>query len=133
MGIQDNYKKALIRATFLLSLLITFQTNWLSAQMANIQVTVQSGNSTTTCNDIFNAPEPRWGVNVNFIGYVTYPADGGCFNNTPNLHFNEAYECFPDAPKTLTICFDSFEDDGSNCNTNKKCREIICQDYAVPL
>ncbi|MEM9821851.1 MAG: hypothetical protein AAF985_12300, partial [Bacteroidota bacterium] len=132
MSIQTNHKKTLISAALLLFFQTVFPSNWIFAQ-ANIQVTIESGNSTTTCSDFLSAPEPRWRVNVQNTGWVIYPIDGSCFSNPPNVQFDEQYECFSEAPSMITVCFESFEDDGSSCNPDEKCLESICNNYPVPL
>ncbi len=119
-----------MKFSFLLLTFLTFS-NINFAQL-NVQVTVNSGTSTTTCGDNFGAADPHWRVNVANLGWTTYPASGFCYQNPPFLQHNEQYTCPADLPNHIQVCFRAFEDDGSFCTPSHSCNEIICEFYEVP-
>lgn len=102
----------------------------------NIQVTVDNGNSTTTCTDPFGAPDPMWSVRVNWLDWVDYPSDANCYEDTPNLQYNQTFNCFSSIPPMLSVCFRAFENDPNpfnNCDISMTCMEEICVDFPIPL
>ena len=98
----------------------------------NLNVTVESGNSTTTCSDNFGSPDPHWRVRINNQGWTTYPATNFCYQNTPFLQFSEPYLCPTQLPNQVEVCFRAFEDDGSFCTPSHSCNEVICENFPVP-
>ncbi|MEZ4949504.1 MAG: SprB repeat-containing protein [Saprospiraceae bacterium] len=100
---------------------------------ASLQVIVTGGNSTTSCTDIFSAPDPLWQVNVNNAGWNTYPFVNNCFNTFPHTAYSQNYNCPFDLPATIDVCFKAFENDGLfGCQISESCTEQICQTYPVP-
>ncbi len=98
----------------------------------NVQVRVNSGNSSTTCTDGFfgGSPEPHWRVEIAGQGWTTYPQAGLCFTNPPNTQYDEDFIC--SYPNQLQVCFRAFEDDGGACIVSEDCVETVCQNFAVP-
>lgn len=99
---------------------------------AVVNLTVTGGNATTTCTDIFSGPDPQWSVNVEGEGWVTYPQNGACYQNPPNLQYEGIFPCPGDLPATIEVCFRAFEDDGFFCSPVTACNEEICQTFPVP-
>ncbi len=100
-----------------------------------VQITINSGISTTTCTDAFSAPDPLWQVNINNEGWQTYPQEALCFNSLPNLQYTASYSCPADVPAQVTVCYKSFENDALLaflCQIDESCSETICQDFAIP-
>lgn len=124
-----------ISRTFPLLLIVLLCLTGLSlAAQVNIQVTVLSGNSTTTCGDVVGAPEPLWQVNIDNQGWEAYPAFGSCFNDFPNVQYNESFACAGDAPSMLNVCFRAFENDGPfGCEIFTTCTETTCNNFALPV
>lgn len=122
----------LISQAFCFILCLFFLNN--SMAQVNVTVTINSGTSGTTCTDgTFDSnPEEQWRVQIAGQGYTTYPENGICFNNTPNVQFSEFYNCATGMPSTLNICFRAFEDDGSTCIVSESCLEQVCADFAIP-
>ncbi|MFT6019674.1 MAG: gliding motility-associated-like protein [Saprospiraceae bacterium] len=119
-----------LKLSCLLFTILTFS-NITFAQL-NVQVTVNSGTSTTTCGDTFGAADPQWRVNVGNLGWTTYPSSGFCYQDPPFLQHNEPYTCPADLPNYIQVCFRAFEDDGSFCTPSQSCDETICEFYLVP-
>ncbi|WP_462250066.1 T9SS type A sorting domain-containing protein [Ekhidna sp.] len=96
--------------------------------------TVNTGSSTTTCEDgtFGGGPEVHWSMNFDAQGYVTYPEAGICFVNFPNDQYLESFDCALDYPTTIQVCFRAFEDDGAVCIVNASCLEEVCQNFTVP-
>jgi gliding motility-associated-like protein len=100
---------------------------------ANLEVTITGGEATTTCTDIFSAPDPLWQVNIENQGWNTYPDVGNCFNALPHTPYSEAFDCPFDLPPTIEICFKAFENDGFfGCQIAEDCTEQVCQPIPVP-
>ena len=111
--------------------LILILSGMLSAQIT-VSLTVNSGASTTTCTDVFGAPDPFWSVAINGSAWVTYPQSGGCFTALPNLQYTQTFSCLNDIPPSLEVCFRAFENDGLfGCDIIASCEEIVCQNYAL--
>lgn len=104
--------------------------NNLSAQ-ATVSLTVTGGNSTTTCNDVFSGPDPKWAVNVEFEGWESYLGNPFCFNELPTTQFSQQITCLPDLHE-VDVCFRAFENDGLFCNTDESCLTEICERFLVP-
>ncbi|NNT71702.1 HYR domain-containing protein [Flavobacterium sp. IMCC34852] len=108
--------------------------DYVTTSAVNLSVRVNSGSAATSCVDGFlgGAPEPHWRVNVNNQGWVTYPSSGICFANTPNIQYNQSYNCSNDYPASVIVCFRVFEDDGVACIVNETCLVEVCQSYPAP-
>jgi hypothetical protein len=123
----------LAKSVFFMLLCLAFATTRASAQF-NIKITVNSG-SVTTCTDPIGSPEPAWGINIANLGWVTYPALGPCYENTPNEQFDASYNCFANIPPIIKVCFRAFENDPSIldlCTAVPSCLAEICMDVPVP-
>lgn len=102
----------------------------------NVKITVNGGTSSTTCTDPLGTPDPQWAVNVNNQGWVIYPSMWGCYNNFPNVQFDQTYQCLADVPPTIQVCFRAFENDAfilDLCNPVLSCLAETCIDVPVPL
>lgn len=115
----------------LLPLILLFTCSFLSPSLAQytLQVYVLNGSSTTTCTDIFSAPDPLWSVEVEGQGWVTYPAVGPCFTALPNLQFQQSWQCLADLPDSINICLRAFENDPgffNPCDVAPDCEESLC-------
>jgi len=74
-----------------------------------------------------------WGVNIENQGWEYYPQQGSCFTALPNVQYSQTYTCLSDAPATINVCFQAFENDGIGfCAIDKNCLETICQDFPMP-
>ncbi len=104
--------------------------NNLAAQ-ATVSLTVTGGQSTTTCTDLFGAPDPKWAVDVEFEGWEHYLGNPACFNGLPTVQYSRQITCLPDFP-IINVCFKAYENDGVLCNTNEKCLTEICEQFPVP-
>ncbi len=110
---------------FLLTGLISAQVPW--------SVTIQNGNSTTTCDDIFSNPDPRWQVRINGGDWITYYNGDNCFQNYPFTHFRDTVACVVDLPAQIELCFRAFENDALlPCEVFRSCSEEVCQTFSVP-
>ncbi|MBK8490966.1 MAG: gliding motility-associated C-terminal domain-containing protein [Saprospirales bacterium] len=111
--------------------LLVFSTTLFS--QATVSVTITGGTSTTTCTDIFSAPDPLWSVNIENGGWVDYPAQGPCYTALPHVQYSQTYTCLYEAPPTIQVCFRAFENDGLGfCAITPDCEESICMDFAIP-
>ncbi len=128
---QNLPNRSFFRALFLLSIVFLISINGLMGQ-ANVQVRINSGSSSTTCDDgIFGgSPDPHWRVQIAGQGYTTYPQAGICFTDPPNTQYNEDFDCA--LPATLQVCLRAFEDDGGACIVSESCLTQNCQNFAVP-
>ncbi|MFT5386388.1 MAG: hypothetical protein ACI81W_003801, partial [Saprospiraceae bacterium] len=111
--------KTLRKFLFLIGIFLLFQSSLFS--QAHLQLTVQDGLATTTCTDIFGAPDPLFSVSVNGNPYVTYPGNQFCFTDFPNMQYDTFYNCPVDVASLVNLCFRVFEDDGFFCNLNEQC------------
>ncbi len=128
-----SFKNCYSKLLYLL-LVLVFSSTVLEAQVT-IQVTVNDGFVTTTCTDVLSAPDPLFSVNVQNAGWVSYPSNGNCFNDFPNLQYNEVFQCVTDIPPTLQICLRAFENDPNpfiNCDVNEDCLVELCGDFPLP-
>ncbi len=102
-----------------------------------VQLTVNSGNATTTCTDPFDAPDPGWAVKVDGGNWVLYDGTGNCFfPSLPYLQYETSYATQGLVPQTVEVCFEAYEHDPNflvtiNCNT-RSCRESMCTDLPIP-
>ena len=111
----------------------TFFTTLLFSQ-TTIEVSVLSGNITTTCTDIFSGPDPMWQVNVDNQGWEVYPRQGNCFNDLPNLQYQstDTYDCPSDVPDEIEICVRAFENDGLfGCTVVEACMVEHCETIQI--
>ncbi len=117
-----------------LCLILFVCSSFLTQAQVNLQITIDSGSSTTTCTDAIGLPYAGWAVNINGSGYEEYPSFNGiCYNDTPNTQYDETFICIDNLPTMIEICFQAYELDGLPCNTiTKSCDEEICNDYVVP-
>lgn len=122
------YKHFLILSAFIFSISL------IQAQVT-IQVTVNDGFVTTTCTDILSAPDPLFSVNVENAGWVSYPSNGNCFNDFPNLQYENSILCATDIPLTIQVCLRAFENDPNpfiQCDVNEACLVELCGDFPLP-
>lgn len=98
---------------------------------ATVSVTVTGGNATTTCNDPFGAPDPKWAVDVQSAGWEHYLGNPFCFNGLPTTQFSQQITCLPDL-REINVCFKAYENDGLLCNVDEQCRTEICERFLVP-
>jgi gliding motility-associated-like protein len=110
----------------------------LAAQPTEVRLTVISGSSSSTCTDLFSAPDYFWQLNVENEGWATYPQEGNCYTALPNLQYVASYDCPIDLPAQLQVCFQAFENDelfyelGIGCGIDASCLETICENFAIP-
>jgi len=133
MKILNRSSYFLLQILFVVSFLFFFPKT-ISAQV-QVGVTVNSGNSTTTCSDFFGDPDPLWEVRVGAGAWVTYSNNNSenCYESYPNLQWNFPFDCQQDMPTTLNICFKAYENDGLfGCAIDADCEEEDCQNFAVP-
>ena len=133
MKIQNRLSCFLLQILFV-GFLICFSSKTIFAQV-QVGVTVNSGNSTTTCGDFIGTPLPLWEVRVGTGAWVIYSNtnNNNCFSTYPNLQWAFPFDCPQDLPTTLNICFKAYEKDGFGaCNVTPDCEEEICQNFAVP-
>ncbi len=126
---QNPHGNIIHTTLFLIGFL--FLINPLKAQLT-LEVTINSGQVTTTCTDNFGDPDPRFRVSVAGNALVTYPATDFCFTDLPNTQYVNTQACGNAIPTVVEICLRAFEDDGSFCNISPDCQEEICQDFIVP-
>ncbi|MEO1514274.1 MAG: gliding motility-associated C-terminal domain-containing protein [Bacteroidota bacterium] len=99
----------------------------------SVVLTVTGGDATTTCNDLFSAPDPQWAVQVEGEEWVVYPSAGGCFTDPPFVQYDSLFNCPTDVPLQLEVCLRVFEDDGFFCNPAERCEEQICASFPISL
>ncbi len=102
----------------------------------NVNITVNSGNATTTCTDPFGSPDPVWAVNIAGQGWVTYPGNAFCPVDLPNLQFQQSFQCVADVPPAIQVCLRAFENDApffDPCNEVLTCQVESCFDIPVPF
>ena len=102
-----------------------------SAQL-ELRVVVNSGNATTTCRDFLSQPNAHWGVLVDAVEWVTYPATAFCFQSLPHVQYSRSIDCKANAPDFIQVCFRAFDKEGSGCALDMDCREEICEFFEVP-
>lgn len=101
---------------------------------ARIELTVLSGSITSTCSDRISGQDLLWQVRINTGPWYTYPKMPNCFSSLPNLQFKREYACTDTIPRTLSICFRAFENNGlfGTCEIVPRCLEEVCQTFTVP-
>lgn len=117
-----------------IALMLFHFTAWTTAQVT-VELTVESANISTTCNDIFTGPDPLWQVEVEGQGEVTYPTQGPCFTAVPNVQYTADFPCPNDLPGQIEVCFTVFENDPLipiGCFVAPDCEVQICEDIALP-
>ena len=128
MKIHNRTYQFAVQFTFVLAFLSFFPT----INMAQVQVgvTINSGNSTTTCTDVFGQPDPLWRVRVGAGPWVNYSNNNSDPNTAsyPNLAWGFPFDCQQDIPTTIQVCLGAFEEDpfGESCPAED------CQNFAVP-
>ena len=127
----ESQKTKTLKKFLLITCAFLFLHSFVFSQ-GHLQLTVQDGSVTTTCTDIFGAPDPRFSVNVNGNPWVTYPATQFCFTDFPNMQYEAFYDCPDDVPPFAHVCFRVFEDDGNLCNLDEQCSVEYCQNYVLP-
>lgn len=117
----------------------------LSAQFT-VELTVLTGESTTTCTDNVSAPDPMWGVAVENDPVRFY--DNNCPNLTPYpnesvVHYSTTVDCLSDLNGgELFVCMWSFDNDigglfSDDCAielspNDKGCLEVLCGNFVLP-
>lgn len=130
--------KIITKTLFLYFLLTTFS-NPIYGQF-EVLITVTGGEATTTCGDIFSAPDPFFSVNIDNSGWVTYPPNGTCpnFFDFPNIQWQQSYNCLTDVPPTVEICLRVFENDPivafppNPCDVEEDCMVEVCGTFFLP-
>lgn len=113
----------------LLFLLLSISFINLSTAQYTLQVVVLSGSATTTCTDIFSAPDPLWSIQVEGQGWVTYSSSNLCFTSVPHLQFQQSWQCEAEVPDSVEICLRAFENDPNifnPCDEEPDCEASIC-------
>lgn len=106
----------------------------LNAQIT-VELTVENAAVSTTCDDVFTAPDPLWQVEVENQDVVTYPQQGACFTALPNVQYAEDFNCPNDLPVTIEVCFTVFENDPLipfGCFIDQACEEQACENITLP-
>ena len=128
MKIQNRTFQFALQLTLVMAFLSFFPT--VNSAQVQVGVTINSGNSTTTCTDIFGSPDPLWRVRVGTGAWVTYSnnnSDPGTATY-PNLAWGFPFDCQNDIPTSIQVCLGAFEDDPFG----ESCTEEDCQNFAVP-
>ena len=117
-----------IQLTLVLAFISFFPTN--NIAQVQVGVTINSGNSTTTCTDVFGQPDPLWRVRVETGPWVNYSNNNSDPNTAtyPNLAWGFPFDCQLDIPTTLQVCLGAFEEDPFG----ESCVEEDCQNFVVP-
>jgi gliding motility-associated-like protein len=128
MKIQNHTFQFAVQLSFVVAFLSFFPTN--NSAQVQVGVTINSGNSTTTCTDIFGAPDPLWRVRVGAGAWVDYSNNNSDPGTTsyPHLAWGFPFDCQEDIPTSLQICLGAFEDDPFG----ESCEEEDCQNFTVP-
>ncbi|GEM_PF-7086290 len=117
----------------------------LAAQFT-VELTVLTGESTTTCTDNVSVADPTWGVAVENDPVRFY--DNNCSNliaypNENVVHFSTTVDCLSDLNGgELFVCLWSFDNDIGGLFSNpcaidasandKGCLEVICGEFILP-
>ncbi len=128
MKIRNLTLQFAVQLTLVLAFLSFFPIN--NFAQVQVGVTINSGNSTTTCTDVFGQPDPRWRVRVGTGAWVNYSnnnSDPGTATY-PNLAWGFPFDCQEDLPTSLQVCLGAFEEDPFG----ESCAEEDCQNFAVP-
>jgi gliding motility-associated-like protein len=122
-----------MKRVLLLTCLVLF--SFSAFTQVDIELTVESAITNTTCDDVFSGPDILFEVNVENEGWVTYPNVGACFTALPNLQYSNQYPCQSDVPAQLEVCFQVFENDPIipfGCLIDPSCLETICDNFDIP-
>jgi len=130
--ITVNNQLVVIRTCVLLLFISSYFIPSQLFSQGTVSLTVTGGEATTTCNDVFSGPDPRWAVDVQYTGYEHYLGNPFCFNTLPNIQFSQQITCLPELP-TIDVCFKAFENDGLFCNTDETCLTETCARFNVPF
>ncbi len=134
MRLQNRFSPFTIPRVNLIICLL-FATVFNTFSQIGVRVTVESGNSTTTCSDIIGTPGGIWQVNIDNQYWEIYPSFLGlCYVDPPYMQYNQQYTCPDDIPATIEVCFKGYDEDGIPCNqVTEECVETICDDFVIPL
>ena len=128
MKIRNRTFQLAIQLTLVLAFISFFPTN--NIAQVQVGVTINSGNSTTTCTDIFGQPDPLWRVRVGTGPWVNYSNNNSdpSVATYPNLAWGFPFDCQDDIPTSIQVCLGAFEEDpfGESCPAED------CQNFAVP-
>lgn len=122
---------------FLLFLFLCLMTISSLTSQIYVGVTVLSGNTTTTCTDPFDPPDPGWSIRVENEDWVPYFGTGACpFPVLPNLQYQKTYDWEGLIPPTVKVCFEAYEHDPNLiivvCS-NRQCIAQTCLDLPIPI
>ncbi len=126
------------RFSSILSTLIVFFTICMLPNLGwaqiSIEVTIDEGTVESSCADPLGGNNPLFQVNIENEGWETYPSFLGlCYNNTPNLQYNNSFACPLNVLDSIEVCFKVYDEDGIPCNqTTEDCSETVCQMFEVP-
>lgn len=128
MKIQNRTIQFAVQFILVVAFLVFFPT--INSAQVQVGVTINSGNSTTTCTDVFGSPDPLWRVRVGTGSWVNYSnnnSDPGTATY-PNLAWGFPFDCQNDIPTSIQVCLGAFEEDpfGESCVVED------CQDFTVP-
>ena len=102
-----------------------------------VEVTVNSGSATSTCNDGIFVGDPLWSVTIENQGWVTYSNESACFTDFPSLQFDTTLACLGDLRGgQIQVCLRAFENDPglfNPCNIDRTCDEFVCGIFLIPL
>ena len=120
---------------FFFVLFLLFWTAIVHAQIY-LRVYVIEGSSSTSCGDLFDAPDPGWLIQVDGQDWVRYagnPIVGGCpFGILPAMQYEQTYGGMADVPDSIEICLRADEHDPWLDCSNAQCITTGCQNFAVP-
>lgn len=111
---------------------------WASYQaqaQLTVSVTIDSVEVNTVCPNIFLNFDPLARIWVEGEGELTYPSRGACFTELPNVQYTAQYDCPPDLPADLNVCFRVFGNTPIlplGCFTSESCAREICGDFPLP-
>lgn len=128
MKIQNRTFQLAIQLTLVMAFLSFFPI--VNSAQVQVGVTIISGNSTTTCTDVFGSPDPLWRVRVGtgpWVNYSNNNSDPGTATY-PNLAWGFPFDCQEDIPTSLQVCLGAFEEDPFG----ESCPEEDCQNFVIP-
>ena len=129
MKIRNRTIQFTVQLTLVLAFLSFFPTN--NNAQVQVGVTINSGNSTTTCTDPFGgAPDPLWRVRVGTGAWVNYSNNNSdpSVATYPNVAWAFPFDCQEDIPTSIQVCLGAFEED----IFGESCPEEDCQNFVVP-
>lgn len=135
----------LFRQLIFLCLVFFISISTLTAQFT-VELTVLTGESTTTCTDNLSVEDPTWGVAVENDRVRFY--DNNCPNLIPypnenEIHYRTTVDCLSDLNGgELFVCLWSFDNDigglfsdpcAIDASTDDKgCLEVVCGNFILP-